>query len=333
MALQQPILNPFIPFTGPIFGGLSEGKMIIIQGQVQAPAKSFAVNLVCLNGDIAFHFNPRFDEGRVVVCNTQQNHRWGSEERAFNMPFQPGCYFEMIISVKGHCYQVSVNGNHFVEYRHRVSFQLVQMLQVSGNISLNSISFGGTSAPPPYTPSASIPPAYTAIAATNVGMMFSQPGLARHKVSMKKNKNVQGYTGMTLTNPAVPFQVAIPGNFTPFRKIMIVGNVSLKAKSFHVNLRNTMTGNIALHINPRLKEGALVRNTFSNSAWGSEERHMSAMPFFPGQAFHMEIASQKNSYQVMVNGMVIFDYVHRIPPGQVDQLEIGGDVTLSCVQY
>uniref|UniRef100_A0A8D0BCC3 Galectin n=1 Tax=Salvator merianae TaxID=96440 RepID=A0A8D0BCC3_SALMN len=59
------------------------------------------------NGDIAFHFNPRFDEARrVVVCNTQQKGHWGTEERTAHMPFQPNNFFEITINVKSYCYQV-----------------------------------------------------------------------------------------------------------------------------------------------------------------------------------------------------------------------------------
>nr|XP_028595809.1 uncharacterized protein LOC114602131 [Podarcis muralis] len=288
----------------------------------------FSVNLVCGNGNIAFHFNPRFDEGRVVVCNTQQHGRWGAEERAYNMPFQPNIYFEMIINVKSHCYQVSVNGNHFLEYRHRLPFHEVQTLQINGDVSLNCISFAGTNPPPPYTP-----PAYNVVTATTVGGMFAQPNFVQPSFSTRKKKTAQGNSGITLSNPAVPFHIAIPGNFTQFRKITIVGNVPFHSNRFHVNLKNTMSGNIALHINPRLKEGAIVRNTFIHGSWGSEERHLPAMPFSPGQAFHMEITNLKNNYQVTVNGIAIFNYTHRIPSGQVDHLEIAGDVTLSCVQY
>lgn len=65
------------------------------------------MNLRCVNNDIAFHFNPRFDESRpVVVCNTEQGRHWGPEERTYVMPFQHGTYFEMITKVQGHCYQV-----------------------------------------------------------------------------------------------------------------------------------------------------------------------------------------------------------------------------------
>nr|XP_005295738.1 galectin-4-like [Chrysemys picta bellii] len=304
MAFQQPILNPIVPFSGPIFGGLSEGKMVLIQGVVQPFVKSFGVNLRCGNGDIAFHFNPRFNEGRpMVVCNTEQNGSWGAEERTYHVPFHPGIYFEVIINVKGHCYQVSVNGQHFLEYRHRLPLHTVQILEIKGDVTVNCINFTSPS----------------------ISNVFAQPV---YGVPAPTHN-----TPMTVTNPVVPFQVAIPGSIARTRKITIVGNVPFHANSFHINLKNSMTGNIALHINPRLRERALVRNTQTHGMWGSEERHLSTLPFAPGQAFQMEIMNTRKCYQVSVNGLYVFDYVHRLPANQVDQLQIAGDVTLSCVQY
>ncbi|XP_030400506.1 galectin-4-like isoform X2 [Gopherus evgoodei] len=304
MAFQQPILNPSVPFSGPIFGGLSEGKMVLIQGIVQTFVKSFGVNLRCGNGDIAFHFNPRFNNGRLmVVCNTEQNGRWGAEERTYHMPFQPGNYFEVIISVRGHCYQVSVNGQHFLEYRHRLPLHTVQILEIKGDVTVNCINFTSPS----------------------VSNVFAQPVFRVPPPSHN--------FPMTVANPVVPFQAAIPGTISRARKITIVGNVPFHANSFHIDLKNSMTGNIALHINPRLRERALVRNTQMQGIWGSEERHLSTLPFMPGQAFQMEIMNTRNCYQISVNGLRVFDYVHRIPANQVDQLQIAGDVTLSYVQY
>uniref|UniRef100_A0A8C5WNW2 Galectin n=1 Tax=Laticauda laticaudata TaxID=8630 RepID=A0A8C5WNW2_LATLA len=89
-----------VPFCSPIFGGLCEGKRILIQGCVLVSAKRFSVNLVCANRDIAFHFNPRFDEGNIIVCNTQEKGYWGPEERTSSMLFQRGVSFEVIINIR-----------------------------------------------------------------------------------------------------------------------------------------------------------------------------------------------------------------------------------------
>uniref|UniRef100_A0A8C5RGR8 Galectin n=1 Tax=Laticauda laticaudata TaxID=8630 RepID=A0A8C5RGR8_LATLA len=72
---------------------------------------------------------------------------------------------------------------------------------------------------------------------------------------------------------------------------------------FHVNLKNILLGNIALHINPRFKEGVLVRNSFINGAWGSEERNIAFLPFCPGVGQKTHIRVTFNTDGPHVNGM------------------------------
>ena len=69
----------------------------------------FTVNLQTghSDNDIAFHFNPRFEEGGYVVCNTKQNGIWGPEERKMQMPFQRGHPFELSFLVQSSQFQVS----------------------------------------------------------------------------------------------------------------------------------------------------------------------------------------------------------------------------------
>lgn len=47
--------------------------------------------------DIAFHFNPRFNENnrKVIVCNTKQDNNWGREERQSAFPFESGRPFKV----------------------------------------------------------------------------------------------------------------------------------------------------------------------------------------------------------------------------------------------
>ncbi|KAK9394382.1 galectin-9-like [Crotalus adamanteus] len=80
-----------------------------------------------------------------------------------------------------------------------------------------------------------------------------------------------------------------------------MGTIPYSADRFHVNLKNILMGNIALPVNPRFKEGALVRNSFINGCWGSEERNIAFLPFCLGQTFQLEITYLQNCYEVMVN--------------------------------
>ncbi|NXX40425.1 LEG4 protein, partial [Tricholaema leucomelas] len=54
---------------------------------------------------------------------------------------------------------------------------------------------------------------------------------------------------------------------------------------FEINLRAGAGGDILLHFNPRLAEGAVVRNSLLGGAWGPEERDLPVNPFQRGCYF------------------------------------------------
>ncbi|XP_014404353.1 PREDICTED: galectin-9 isoform X1 [Myotis brandtii] len=107
-SVQAPFVNPVVPFSGTIQGGLQDGLQITVNGTaLHACGTRFAVNLQTgfSDNDIAFHFNPRFEEGGYVVCNTKQKGRWGPEERKMNMPLQMGIPFEIRFLVQSSGFQ------------------------------------------------------------------------------------------------------------------------------------------------------------------------------------------------------------------------------------
>ncbi|XP_078287202.1 galectin-9-like [Rhinoraja longicauda] len=143
MMQQLPIYNPIIPFIGKILGGLQDGKMVIIQGQVPEKPVRLSVDFVCSNSrhsDIAFHFNVRYDQS-TVVCNTLENDTWGTEEIKHHVPIKAGSYFELIIKIGNYSFQVSVDGQHFLEYRHRLPLTSVDTLKITRDVHVNAITF------------------------------------------------------------------------------------------------------------------------------------------------------------------------------------------------
>ncbi|OCT90449.1 galectin-9 [Xenopus laevis] len=130
-----------MPFQSAILGGISDGKTVTIEGLIHSDCKRFTVDFLCFNNDIAFQLNPRFDDGKTIVCNTKLSNKWGSAEKMNPMPFSKDEAFEITIAVLEHVFQVSVNGEHILEYRHRVSYQAIKSLYVNGNITLTNVNF------------------------------------------------------------------------------------------------------------------------------------------------------------------------------------------------
>ncbi|XP_030890450.1 galectin-4 isoform X3 [Leptonychotes weddellii] len=300
----QPTYNPTLPYNKPIPGGLSVGMSVYIQGVASEHMKRFSVNFVVgqhAGADIALHFNPRFDGWDKVVFNSQQGGKWGSEEKKRSMPFRKGAAFELVFMVLAEHYKVVVNGNPFYEFGHRLPLQMVTHLQVDGDVELQSINFIGGNPPPGQTPMGT--PAYPTM------------------------------EGPPIFNPPVPFRKRLQGGLTARRTVIIKGSIPPMGKSFVINFMVGSSGDLALHINPRLTEGLVIRNSYLNGSWGSEDRKISYNPFGPGQFFDLSIRCGIDRFKVYANGQHLFDFSHRLSAFQnVDVLEIQGDITLSYVQ-
>ncbi|XP_052514001.1 galectin-9 isoform X2 [Budorcas taxicolor] len=296
---QASYINPVVPFTGTIQGGLQDGHKITIIGTVlPSGGNRFAVNLQTgySDHDIAFHFNPRFEEGGYVVCNTKQRGSWGPEERKMQMPFQRGSSFELCFQVQSSEFRVIVNRNLFMQYAHRVPFHRIDAICITGVVQLSSISFQ----PPGMWPANSAP-----ITQTVIHTIHSTPG-------------------QMFPNPVIP-PVVYPSSV-----YRVHG--SGPPPRFYINLRSG--SDIAFHLNPRFNENAVVRNTQINGSWGSEERSLPrGMPFFRGQSFSVWIVCEGHCFKVAVGGQHLFEYHHRLKNlPAINNLEVGGDIQLTHVQ-
>lgn len=308
--MANMVMNPGIPYVGPVPGGLQDGMRIIIKGTPEHHHNGFAIFLQAGPGidprsDCAFVFNPRFNEN-CVVRNTYQMGSWGSEERSGGMPCHRGHPTTVEIHVQPHHYKVSVNGRHFTEYNHRMPKHRVTHITVEQGIRVESIRFEG----PGMYPSGQVPPP---------AAPYPAPGGAA-----------------PIYNPPVPFVQPIPGGVYPGKMIFVSGIPHPGASRFNINLK--CGGDTAFHFDARFNFGSdrnvIVRNAQQNGSWGPEEKQSPYFPFNYNQFFDMIILVEHACIKVAVNNQHLLEFYHRIQPiSRIDTLRIDGDVRLTQVRF
>uniref|UniRef100_A0A3B5KIR2 Galectin n=1 Tax=Takifugu rubripes TaxID=31033 RepID=A0A3B5KIR2_TAKRU len=133
---------------------------------------------------------------------------------------------------------------------------------------------------------------------------------------------------------AIPYSTLIPGQMSPGRTFTFRGNALNDADSFAINFMESKSNNIALHINPRVKDKIVVRNTKIGGIWDKEERELIFNPFGPGLFFDMSVTCDNDKFKVSVDGQHLFDYHHKLKPVNIiDKLEIVGDVEFSYISF
>ncbi|XP_074719302.1 galectin-8 [Strix uralensis] len=288
--LQKTVSNPTIPYVGTIHGGLVPGNMIVIHGTVPDDADRFQVDLQCGSSikpraDVAFHFNPRFRRSGCIVCNTLERERWGWEEITYEMPFQKGESFEIVITILKDKFQVSVNKKHLLLYNHRMSLRKIDTLGIYGKVQIKTIDFVSNAEMPD-------------------GSQFE-----------------------------VPYVGNLDAALCPGCTVVIKGEVNKNAKSFAINLKPSDSRDIALHLNPRVKNKVFVRNSYLRDSWGEEEKEMTSFPFSPGMYFELIIFCDAHGFRVAVNGVHMLEYKHRFKQlGKINTVEISGDIKVLDVR-
>ncbi|NXV09253.1 LEG3 protein, partial [Cettia cetti] len=131
-----------VPFELPLQAGLVPRLLITITGTVNPNPNRFSLDFKRGN-DVAFHFNPRFNEDnkKVIVCNSMFQNNWGKEERtAPRFPFEAGKPFKLQILCETDHFKVAVNDAHLLQYNFREKrLSEVTKLCIEGDIALTSV--------------------------------------------------------------------------------------------------------------------------------------------------------------------------------------------------
>uniref|UniRef100_A0A8D0AAV9 Galectin n=1 Tax=Sander lucioperca TaxID=283035 RepID=A0A8D0AAV9_SANLU len=118
--------------------------LITIAGIVNPNAQKITVDMFA-GQDLAFHFNPRFNEDgkKVIVRNSCIGTKWGREERELqNFPFVQGQPFEMKILCTNKEFKVAVNNAHVLAFQHRVTnLKSINSLNIYCDLKLSKINW------------------------------------------------------------------------------------------------------------------------------------------------------------------------------------------------
>ncbi|KFO29615.1 Galectin-4 [Fukomys damarensis] len=291
----QPTYNPTLPYNAPIPGGLSIGMSVYIQGVANKNMNRFSVNFVVGSSP-----------GSDIAFHF--NPRFDGWDKVVFNTKQGGQWGEeerkrsMPFS-KGNAFELvfMVLADHY-----KVAVNGNPFYEFKHRLPLHMVTHLQVDGD---------------LQLQSINFLGGQPAPS------------QVMTGPPVFNPPVPYTGKLHGGLSPRRTIIIKGYIPPTAKSFAINFKVGFSGDQALHINPRLHEGIVVRNSHLRGSWGSEERNLAFNPFRPGQFFDLSIRCGMDRFKVFANGQHLFDYSHRLPAFQsVDTLEIHGDVTLSYVQ-
>lgn len=115
--------------------GLEKSDMIVTKGFFYPEGNRFAINLMygtSMDDDIGLHFNPRRDDGEVVL-NNKDGGDWQEEERhELPSPFMDMLPFTVEIVVKSNKYKMYVNGKKLASFRSRGSIEDIKGINVNG---------------------------------------------------------------------------------------------------------------------------------------------------------------------------------------------------------
>jgi len=91
-------------------------------------------------------------------------------------------------------------------------------------------------------------------------------------------------------------------------------------------------GNIAFHLNIRMDERSIVRNSCVNGQWAAEERQVPNFPFAIGRTTQIYIMPAQGGFNVAFESQHSVTFAHRMPMHSIDSITIAGQGQLSGVQ-
>ncbi|XP_053478555.1 uncharacterized protein LOC128606449 [Ictalurus furcatus] len=307
--LVNPVIQPTIPYTGPISGGTQPGMALFVQGTVNPAANQFRIDFKSgqnTNDDVLFIFNPRI--GQYVYMNNFVNGIWQKEQLVCHKPFTRGATFSILIVINTECFEVYVNGMRHCTFTHRVYLGKVTTLYICGDACIHYFGFTYNWSRSPF--------------------FKDQLKITDKVTSVTSPLSIPSEIANAVIQPRIPHIGPITGQMRPGMALYVRGAVLADDSQFAIGFQNGQNYNadVAFIFNPRYDQ-YLYLNTYRNSIWEKEEL-VCDRPFIRGESFTVLVVIKSEGYEVYVNGKSCCMFKHRIPLVQVTALGIWGAVSV-----
>ncbi|XP_063220589.1 32 kDa beta-galactoside-binding lectin-like [Bacillus rossius redtenbacheri] len=130
------------------------------------------------------------------------------------------------------------------------------------------------------------------------------------------------------------YNIPLQNGFSTGCELTVVGTTQSFMDRFQVNLQSGPGPHAAklLHVAPRFREGAVVRNSCLGGVWGSEERG-GGLPISAGSTFTLFVRCEHHGFNIHVNGSPLTFFAHRQSPHSIRHLEIMEGAIVNSVSY
>ncbi|XP_054158258.1 galectin-9-like [Oppia nitens] len=317
------------------------------------------------SGDIAIHFcvNP---SGGYSLVNSRLNRQWGREDRTprgrLPRPLLQNQKFQLVFALDIGCWHVMVNnsssvGNNttggggadriLLSFPHKMPFNTVGLVSCYGDATVEHLE---VQQPVTHTASVAIDsqqqqhyqpmPALVPLpsGSGSGGLPPAYPSIADDFVLNGSSDHVL----YNIQYPSLPLLQPIKCGLQPGMIVAITGRPldcgggGQNRFDFGLfqgpNPYEDPHRDVVFHSEVYMKEQSIVRNSYQQNEWRTQERYLDHFPFQLNTVFRLTVRVEANRLMVAVNNRHVYDYYHRVLPlSTVDHICIHGSVEVQSL--
>ncbi|KAF2887490.1 hypothetical protein ILUMI_18683 [Ignelater luminosus] len=137
---MESVINPQIPYVGPIQQNFAPGRWIKICGTTPAAALRFTVSLRCTaEDDIALQMSVNIIDNNISI-NSMRRGVWDETQTILGCPIKNQDRFEIILTCDFTQYKILINGEAYSEFPQRIAYDRVNRIAIEDDVSIELIA-------------------------------------------------------------------------------------------------------------------------------------------------------------------------------------------------